>query len=109
MAIQIQHLNKFIGKQHVLRDICLTINDGEFDFANKPLKRAYVYAGAGTTVYINGGTFGTAADRDGYRAGILGDGTVVITGGTFGFDPTNWVAAGYEAVQNGATWTVQAK
>lgn len=87
----------------------LTINDGEFDFANKSLKRAYVYAGAGTTVYINGGTFGTAADRDGYRAGILGDGTVVITGGTFGFDPTNWVAAGYEAVQNGATWTVQAK
>ena len=29
MAIRIQHLNKFIGKQHVLRDICLTINDGE--------------------------------------------------------------------------------
>ena len=29
MEIQIQHLNKFIGKQHVLRDICLTINDGE--------------------------------------------------------------------------------
>jgi len=29
MAIQIQHLNKFIGKQHVLKDICLTINDGE--------------------------------------------------------------------------------
>lgn len=29
MAIQIQHLNKFIGKQHVLKDICLTINDGD--------------------------------------------------------------------------------
>ena len=29
MAIQIQHLNKYIGKQHVLNDICLTINDGE--------------------------------------------------------------------------------
>ena len=29
MAIQIQHLNKFIGKQHVLKDICLTLNDGE--------------------------------------------------------------------------------
>ena len=29
MAIQIQHLNKYIGKQHVLKDICLTINDGE--------------------------------------------------------------------------------
>lgn len=29
MAIQIQHLNKFIGKQHVLRDVNLTIGDGE--------------------------------------------------------------------------------
>ena len=29
MAIQIQHLNKYIGKQHVLNDISLTINDGE--------------------------------------------------------------------------------
>ena len=29
MAIQIQHLNKFIGKQHVLKDICLTINVGD--------------------------------------------------------------------------------
>jgi ABC-2 type transport system ATP-binding protein len=29
MAIQIQHLNKFIGKQHVLRDLNLTIGDGE--------------------------------------------------------------------------------
>ena len=29
MAINISHLNKHIGKQHVLKDICLTINDGE--------------------------------------------------------------------------------
>ena len=29
MAIQTQHLNKYIGKQHVLKDVCLTINDGE--------------------------------------------------------------------------------
>jgi len=29
MTIHIQHLNKFIGKQHVLKDISLTINDGE--------------------------------------------------------------------------------
>ena len=29
MAIHIQHLNKLIGKQHVLKDVCLTINDGE--------------------------------------------------------------------------------
>ena len=29
MAIHIEHLNKHIGKQHVLKDICLTVNDGE--------------------------------------------------------------------------------
>ena len=29
MAIHIQHLNKHIGKQHVLKNVNLTINDGE--------------------------------------------------------------------------------
>ena len=29
MAIHIQHVNKFIGKQHVLKDLSLYINDGE--------------------------------------------------------------------------------
>ena len=29
MAINIFHLNKHIGKQHVLKDICLSIGDGE--------------------------------------------------------------------------------
>ena len=29
MAIRISHLNKHIGKQHVLNDICLSIGDGE--------------------------------------------------------------------------------
>ena len=29
MAIEISHLNKHIGKQHVLKDICLSIADGE--------------------------------------------------------------------------------
>ena len=29
MAIHIQHVNKFIGKQHVLKDVSLSIDDGE--------------------------------------------------------------------------------
>lgn len=29
MAINISHLNKHIGRQHVLKDICLSIGDGE--------------------------------------------------------------------------------
>ena len=29
MAIRVEHLNKYIGKQHVLKDVNLTIGDGE--------------------------------------------------------------------------------
>lgn len=85
----------------------VTINGGEFSFS-KTLnqKRAYIYAGKGATVYVNGGNFGPASTRSGYTEGILGDGKIVITGGTFGFDPSDWVADGYQAVKNGTTWTV---
>ncbi len=84
----------------------LTINDGTFSFTSTTLKRSYIYAGAGATVTINGGTFGPASTR---QAAILGDGKVIIKGGTFGFDPSTWVAEGYEAVKDGSTWTVSAK
>lgn len=89
----------------------ITINGGDFgDFTKttQNQKRAYVYAGENTTVYINGGTFGAASTRSGYTSGILGPGTVIITGGTFGFDPSAWVAAGYQAVENNGVWTVSA-
>jgi len=88
----------------------ITINGGTFswDPADNQ-KRAYIYAGANTKVYVNGGTFGKASTRSGYTAGILGDGTVIIKGGTFGFDPTKWVADGYEAVKTGDVWVVSAK
>ena len=87
----------------------VTIEDGTFSFS-KTLnqKRAYIYAGSGATVYVKGGTFGPASARSGYTAGILGDGDIIITGGTFGFDPSAWVADGYQAVKDGTTWTVSA-
>ncbi len=85
----------------------VTVNDGTFSF-NKPTnKRAYIYAGAGATVYVKGGTFGKASTRSGYTAGILGDGKVIITGGTFGFDPSKWVAMGYIAKKSGDNWAVE--
>ena len=86
-----------------------TINDGTFSFdTSKSTKRAYIYASAGTTVYVKGGIFGKPSTRTNYKAGIMGDGTVIVTGGTFGFDPTKWVAAGYTAKKDDAkqTWTV---
>lgn len=84
----------------------LTINGGNFSFSNNANKRAYIYADAGTTVYVNGGTFGKPSTRSDYKAGIMGSGTVIITGGTFGFDPSNWVADGYVAIKNGTNWYV---
>ena len=85
----------------------VTINGGDFswDPADNQ-KRAYIYAGTGTTAYVNGGNFGKASTRSGYTDGILGDGTVIIKGGTFGFDPSKWVADGYKAVKVGTTWYV---
>lgn len=89
----------------------VTISNGDFSFAENTLtlKRAYIYAGAGTTVYVTGGNFGAASNRSGYTEGILGDGTVIITGGTFGFNPSAWVADGYVAVESNGVWTVSAQ
>ncbi len=90
----------------------ITINGGNFaDFTktSQNQKRAYIYADEGTTVYVQGGTFGKASTRSGYTAGILGSGTIIITGGTFGFNPTTWVADGYVAVESNGVWTVSAK
>ena len=85
----------------------LTINGGNFDFnKTQNQKRAYIYAGVGTTVYVKGGTFGKASTRSGYTAGILGEGKVIVTGGTFGFDPSKWVPLGYEVENNDGIWTV---
>lgn len=88
----------------------VTIKGGDFSFS-KTLnqKRAYIYVGEGATVKVEGGNFGPASKRDGYTDGILGDGNVIITGGTFGFDPTKWVAEGYEAVKDGNVWTVSVR
>ena len=93
---------------YVVNNSEAVINDGEFSFSTTN-RRAYVYVAAGSKVVINGGTFGKASTRDGYTAGIKGDGEVIINGGTFGFDPTAWVAEGYQAVYDDATktWTVQ--
>ena len=84
----------------------VTINDGIFNITEPNKKRAYIYAGNGATVYIKGGNFGKASTRDGYTAGILGDGKIVITGGTFKFNPSQWLATGYTATENNGTWTV---
>ena len=91
---------------YVAGNSTLTIKEGNFSFSKRDNKRAYIYVAAGSTVYVEGGNFGKPSTRSGYSAGIMGDGDVIITGGTFEFDPSNWVADGYQAVKNGSKWYV---
>ena len=92
----------------------LEIKDGEFSIGGTSVRRYYIKAMSGTKVYVKGGTFGKASTRSagGYSAGIYGSKEdVIITGGTFGFDPTTWVAEGCTAVYDSTakTWTVVAQ
>lgn len=86
----------------------VVINDGDFVIENLNLQRSYVCADYGAIVYINGGTFGAAPRHPRWKHPIYtaNGGQVIITGGVFGFDPTQWVAAGYHAIQNGTNWYV---
>lgn len=96
----------------------LTIENGNFAFnpTNLTRKGFYVCAENGAEVIIKGGNFGKPSSRSSssaisnYKTGFYADSTSSITiyGGTFKFDPTNWVATGCEAVKSGDTWTVQA-
>lgn len=80
---------------------------------------AYIY-NSGGSLTINGGTFtgtkaalradkGTIIVNGGEFKGditIAKDATLTIYGGTFSADPTDYVAEGYSATQNGDVWTV---
>ena len=85
----------------------VTINDGTFSFEAYK-KRAYGAILDGAVLYINGGVFGAASNHptDPTSPFVVDGGQVIITGGTFGFNPSAWVADGYVATQNGSTWTV---
>lgn len=88
----------------------VTINGGSFSF-DEYRKRSYVYAGGGAVVTINDGTFGPAPNHPSYTVPISADGSssVIIKGGTFGFDPSAWVADGYTAHSVDGVWTVTAQ
>ena len=85
----------------------VTIKDGEFSF-EQYRKRGYAYVADGAVLYIEGGVFGAASNHPTNPTAplIANGGEIIITGGTFGFDPSAYVAAGYKAVKSGSTWTV---
>ena len=88
----------------------VVVNGGEFSVDRTSVYYAYVDATSKLT--INGGYFhkkvlANNATKDApfkYAKGAQ----IVITGGTFGFDPSQWVAPGFKAEKNGSVWNVVA-
>ena len=71
-----------------------------------------LYMGEGSKLTISGGTIKNATPETNntiiYNDG--GAGIVEVKGGTFvNYNPSDYVADGYEAVENDSTWTVAAK
>lgn len=75
----------------------LTVEGGTFNLKNKTNSSAYLVAdGEGAVIIVNGGTFNAASTK---KAPVLeaNGGEVIIQGGTFYWDPSEWVADGYVA------------
>ena len=82
----------------------ITIKDGTFK--NDRERNAYFWAD-NSIIYVQGGDFGGVASKD--KVVLTNGGQLIITGGTFNFDPSAWVKDGYVATQSGSTWTVTAE
>lgn len=100
----------------------ITINDGTFK-APTVIQLDGVWSGTNKSVAtINGGNFDGAIKLDwgtnppelyitggnftNFAATVSGAAKLVITGGTFDADPSQWVADGYAAINNNGTWNI---
>ena len=91
----------------------ITINDIDVNMANAS-GNSYLCAHGNAIIYVTGGNFygkPAGSSHPYVKEAAIGSytGKVIISGGTFNFDPTEWLAAGYKATKNGSTWTVSAK
>ena len=90
----------------------VVINGGDFRYTgdNKD-KGRILCADENATIIVNGGSFGKGSSRvssswlleaDSNKDGVYGE--IIIYGGTFEFDPSAFVAEGYQAVQGADGW-----
>ena len=80
----------------------ITIKNGTFK--NDRAKNSFFWADGGAVIYVEGGNFGGVASNN--KVVTSNGGKVIITGGTFNFDPTAWVAEGCTVSKSGSNWTV---
>ena len=86
-------------------DTQITIENGTFN--NDRLNNSYFWVDGNAVIYVKGGTFAGVASKNNIIT--TNGGQVIISGGTFNFDPTAWLAAGYKAEKSGSNWTVVAE
>lgn len=90
----------------------VVINGGDFRYTGKNNKQRILCAQDGATIIVNGGTFGKGStntsnwfwEYDSKTSDSVPAGTITIYGGTFEFDPSAFVADGYEAVKGADGW-----
>lgn len=82
------------------------INGGEFRYEPGYYRHGVLYAGQNATIIVNGGTFGKGGSNTAKTAWITAanGGEVIIYGGRFEFDPSEFVADGYQAVKGTDGW-----
>ena len=79
----------------------ITINDGTF--INDRQNNSYFWAD-NATIHVKGGNFEGSTSKN--KVVLTNGGQLIISGGTFNFDPTQWLAPGYVAAKNGSKWVV---
>ena len=86
----------------------VVINGGDFRYEGTYGRHGVLYAGQNATIIVNGGTFGKGGVNNSKTKWITeaSGGDVIIYGGSFQFDPSAFVAEGYEAVKGADGWWV---
>ena len=87
------------------------INGGEYTYIPGYGRHGVLYAGANTTIVVNGGKFSKGGVNNSKTKWVTeaNGGNVEIYGGTFEFDPTTWLADGYQAIKGTDGWWTVSK
>ena len=82
------------------------INGGDFRYEGDYYRHGVLYAGQNATITVNGGTFGKGGSNTTKTKWLTeaNGGDIIIYGGSFEFDPSAFVAEGYEAVKGDDGW-----
>ena len=90
----------------------VVINGGDFRYVGTNNRQRILCAANGAKITVNGGTFGKGSantsdwfwEYDSDKTDAVPAGTIIIYGGSFQFDPSAFVAEGYEAVKGADGW-----